>query len=57
MEERLDFECPDCGEGFSIGAVFAVDPDRLLLCPCCGSTDIELVGSRRVFAVPHADAE
>jgi len=56
MEDRLDFECPDCGEEFSIGAAFAADPDRLLICPCCGSTDIERVSSRQDIAPTHADA-
>ena len=37
------FLCRDCEEVFAISDVIARSRVRILLCPCCGSTDLEIV--------------
>ena len=34
------YTCPECGESFSISDAVLGRQGRLLLCPCCGSTEL-----------------
>jgi hypothetical protein len=34
------YTCPECGESFAISDAAFSTPSRLLLCPCCGSTEL-----------------
>jgi hypothetical protein len=42
MSEPVEFFCPICGEEFAVGDDVWRDPTRVLLCPCCGATGVEL---------------
>ena len=34
------YTCPECGESFAISDAGVHTRSRLLLCPCCGSTEL-----------------
>ena len=40
MSERIELVCLVCTEEFVISCAQWTDPSRVLLCPCCGSTDV-----------------
>jgi|GEM_PF-1206010 len=43
MSARIDLACDVCGEEFLVPAeVYAANP-CVVLCPCCGSTDLILL--------------
>jgi putative FmdB family regulatory protein len=37
---RIEYVCTDCDEEFAVSIAQWADADRVLLCPCCGSTDL-----------------
>ncbi len=40
MSDRIELVCIVCTEEFVISSAQWTDPSRVLLCPCCGSTDV-----------------
>ena len=40
MSAKIDLACEVCGEEFVILAETYVDHSQVVLCPCCGSTDL-----------------
>ncbi len=40
MDDRIELVCIVCTEEFVISSAQWTDPSRVLLCPCCGSTDV-----------------
>jgi DNA-directed RNA polymerase subunit RPC12/RpoP len=34
------YTCAECGEGFAISDPVVRGQTRLILCPCCGNTDV-----------------
>ena len=44
MSEHVEFVCPVCATRFAVLAAVWLDPDRVLLCPCCGVTGMAPAG-------------
>ena len=47
MSERVDLACTVCGEEFVVPKTVYQAHSGVVLCPCCGSTDLVLLGVSR----------
>jgi uncharacterized Zn finger protein len=47
MSERVDLACTVCGEEFVVPIEVYRAHSSVVLCPCCGSTDLVLLGVSR----------
>jgi predicted RNA-binding Zn-ribbon protein involved in translation (DUF1610 family) len=55
MTTMRAFVCPVCGEEFELSlAAFRVNA-RVLMCPCCGSVEVESIGEGRSEHPPDED--
>ena len=55
MATTRAFVCPVCGEEFELSLAACRDRCRVLLCPCCGSVEIEAIGEGRSELGPDPD--
>jgi hypothetical protein len=46
MSKRVDLACTVCAEEFLVPIGVYRAHDGIVLCPCCGSTDLFLLGER-----------
>ena len=44
MNARVDLSCDVCGEDFLVPAEVYAANSCVVQCPCCGSTDLALLG-------------
>ncbi len=54
MSERVELACAVCAEKFVVPITVYKAYSGVVLCPCCGSTDLVLLGSSRSKAEPVA---
>ena len=54
MSERVELACTVCTEEFVVPIAVYKAHSGVVLCPCCGSTDLVLLGSSRSKADPTA---
>ena len=47
MSERVELACTVCTEEFVVPIAVYKAHSGVVLCPCCGSTDLVLLGSSR----------
>ena len=47
MSERVDLACTVCSEEFAVPKAVYQAHSGVVLCPCCGSTDLVLLGVSR----------
>jgi hypothetical protein len=52
MSERVDLACTICSEEFVVPRTVYQAHSGVVLCPCCGSTDLVLLGTARGKADP-----
>jgi hypothetical protein len=52
MSERFDLACTVCSEEFVVPKTVYQAHSGVVLCPCCGSTDLVLLGVSRSKADP-----
>jgi len=43
MSKRIDFACTVCGEEFEVPIAVYSAHSSVVLCPCCGCTDLVLL--------------
>ena len=55
MATTRAFVCPVCGEEFELSLTACRNRFRVLLCPCCGSTEVESIGEGRSEMSPDSD--
>jgi hypothetical protein len=52
MSKRVDLACTICSEEFVVPTTVYQAHSGVVLCPCCGSTDLVLLGTARGKADP-----
>jgi ribosomal protein S27E len=44
MSSQVDLACSLCGEEFLVPVGIYRSPSHIVFCPCCGNTDLALLG-------------
>ena len=53
MSERVELACTVCTDEFAVPIAVYRAHSGVVLCPCCGSTDLVLLGESRSKAEPR----